>query len=57
MYLILCMSTMIFFFQFSAIMRPMGFGSRGPSVLDTSRSALTEKAWEEAVQGPGLTND
>ena len=56
MYLILCMSTMIFF-QFSAIVRPMGFGSRGPSVLDTSRSALTEKAWEEAVQGPGLTND
>ena len=31
----------------------MGFGSRGPSVLDTSRNVLTEKAWEEAVQGPG----
>ena len=35
----------------------MGFESRGPSVSDTlkctNRNALTDKAWEEAVQGTG----
>ena len=33
--------------------RPMRIGSRCPSGLICHRNALTEKAWEDAVQGPG----
>ena len=38
--------------------RPMRFGSRGPCEFGRSsrkrhRNALTEKAWEDAVQGEG----
>ena len=33
--------------------RPMRIGSRGPSGLICHRNALTEKAWEDAVQGLG----
>ena len=33
--------------------RPMRIGSRGPSELIRHRNALTEKAWEDAVQGLG----
>ena len=33
--------------------RPMRIGSRCPSGLICHRNALTEKAWEDAVQGLG----
>ena len=34
--------------------RPMRFGSRGPFVSDTSPKALTEKTWEDALQGKAI---